>query len=102
GSILQERAEQRAAAAPDVDHAARSRRAQGRQDRARPPIREAHALLEGFLFGVARHPLGVGIVLILLEEPTERLARERRPVPEVATRDQVALGVLTQPIPAAR
>ena len=75
--LLEQRAQQLALAAAEVEHARRAGRAQRRDHGAEPLLVQAQRLLDRLLLGRALLGLVVGRRLLVGEQPVERRARER-------------------------
>jgi hypothetical protein len=99
GAILHQRLEELSASAPEVDHGSRSGSAERGDHCADPLVGEAHRSFERSLLGVTGRLLGVGVIRVV-RESGECLAGQRRTVAEVASRDQIAVGVGTEPLAA--
>ena len=102
GAFGLQQGEQPPLAAAKVQHACRPARPQRRQHSGQTLLVQAQRLFDRFLLAVAplARPFGiVGGVGFLLDgqQAAQRLARQDRPVLEVAAHDGVALRVLRQP-----
>ena len=100
--ILQQRSDQLAAAAAEIEHPLRAARPEHGHDRAEPLLVQAQRFLDSLLLGLARlRRVAVRVGVLVLEQPRERLARQRALVLEVAVDDQLALGMPGEPALAA-
>jgi hypothetical protein len=101
GGILEQRRDQLAAPAADVEDAPRAGCPEHRYDGAESLLVQAHWLLDRFLLGLALLPVPVGVDVLVCEKAGERLARGRALVLQVAVHDQLALGRAGKPALAA-
>ena len=100
--LLQQRAQQLAIAAAEVEHPCRAARAQRGNDGAVPLLVQAHRLLDRLLFGRALLDVVVNRHVFVDEQLLERRARERPLVFQITIHDQLAIGMVRQPTLAAR
>jgi hypothetical protein len=101
--VLEQRSQQLARAAAEIEHAPRAARPQRRDDGAHPLLVQAQRLLDGFLLGRARLLVLVLGRILFREQLLDRGALQGALVLEVARHDQLAVRVAGEPaLPAGK